>query len=126
MDGWTLLPAIGKATALLPAGLSQAEYARRSDAAGRTGTIQQSGEGGDDTPFNTSETEANNALRNANYLPLGTADGKRTVVNVSGTLVSNTATQVSDEDFFAFDLRAGISLMRGSPGPESSTPWTWL
>ncbi len=105
-------PEIGKATAFLPVGLSSAEYARRSDLAGKSnyssgGGSRSTGEGADNNPFNTIEAESNNTRSSANFLPLGTDTNNRTVVNVSGTLVVSTLTQVSDVDYYSFDLRGG-------------------
>lgn len=112
-------PSIGKFTAVLPAG-TRAEYVRLSDQqfAGRTGSGESAPEG-DGGFFNAVESEPNNTVSQADYLPLGTASGKYSTVTVSGTLPPNTLSLLSnDSDYYSFDLRAGDILdavIDGSP-----------
>lgn len=104
-------PPIGKFTAVLPAG-TRAEYVRLSDQqfANRTGSGESVPEG-DGGFFNAVETEPNNGVNSANYLPLGTASGKYSTVTVAGSLPPNTLGLLSnDADYYSFDLRAGDIL----------------
>ena len=111
-DDGLFYPKIGKATAFLGSNITQEEYNRRSDITyARSFGSGQGGStgGGEDLgPFNTSEIEPNNRRSDANPLPLGTAQGKYEVVNVSGTFPPDIGSPfTSDEDYFRVELRAG-------------------
>ncbi len=104
-------PPIGKYTADLPSYLSPAEYARRSDA--QYGNHSNGGSGGgsaggeNTTPFVTTESEPNNDVNRANFIPLGTGPSNNSTVTIGGTLNTNLAQNRFDVDYYAADLRAG-------------------
>lgn len=108
-DGF-FYPPIGKVTAYLPPDLSYAEYAARSDAQYGGGRPGLSGEGS--LGFsNSNESEPNNTINDADFLPLGTGDNDFERIAVSGNLAQPSVSGgLTDEDYFAFDLRAGDIL----------------
>ena len=108
-------PGIGQYTAFLPTNLSNQEFAARSAASGNTlldniTASRMTGEGAG-TFATVTEQEPNNRLQDAQFLQLGTAPGKVEGINVLGTLPRNQFPGgLQDEDYFAFDLRAGDVL----------------
>ena len=106
-------PPIGKVTAYLPPSLTSQQYAAISDQQyGTSGGRNLSGEGsGGATGFVTvNEVEPNNIRGRAQVLPLGTGSGQNQRVTVVGNLPVPVAGVNGDEDYFAFDLRAGDIL----------------
>ncbi|MGN6545779.1 MAG: Ig-like domain-containing protein, partial [Aureliella sp.] len=99
-------------TAWLPKTISYQEFANRAAATSGegngTGAISAEGAG---TTSAVTEVEPNNRLQDAQFLNLGTAPGKDSAINVIGALPVNPAPfGRQDEDYFAFDLRAGDVL----------------
>jgi large repetitive protein len=102
-------------TAWLPKNLSYETFAARSAATYNWGTNSNStgvmsGEGSG-TTTNVLEVEPNNRLSEAQFLNLGTRPTNFSGVNISGSLmIGSPARPIYDEDFYAFDLRAGDIL----------------
>ncbi|MFO1065190.1 MAG: Ig-like domain-containing protein [Pirellulales bacterium] len=105
-------PQIGLATAWLPRQLSYQTYAARSAAAagGSSGGNTLSGEGAG-TIQSVSETEPNNRSQDAQFLNLGNLPSNVSGVNFLGSLPAPVLGRpVYDEDWVAFDLKAGDVL----------------
>ncbi|RMF39161.1 MAG: hypothetical protein D6753_14465 [Planctomycetota bacterium] len=100
-------PPIGKSTAFLPPSLSYQQYAAISEMqyGGASGNSGSAGEG--TLGFNTvSESEPNDVLSKANFMNLGTGPNQNDGLAIVGTLTTSPS-GVGDEDYFAFDLKAG-------------------
>ncbi|GIW99775.1 MAG: adhesin [Pirellulaceae bacterium] len=100
-------PPIGTKTAYLPPSVSLQQYASISQAqyGGAGFGSQMVGEG--TLGFTTvSEAEPNNVLSSAHAINLGTGPNQNNGVAIVGTLATSFA-GVGDEDYFAFDLKAG-------------------
>lgn len=101
-------PPIGKYTAYLPPSLSAQTYAERSNATNGSGSSPVSGSGETNTNFaNLAEQEPNNTFATAQVLPLGNLTTLNSHVRVSGTMPIPTIGVFGDEDYYAFDLKAG-------------------
>lgn len=105
-------PANAVTTAWLPSSISYEEFAARAagtdNHTGATSGIGLSSPEGANTTTTVSESEPNNRLQDAQFLNLGTASGKDRAINVVGSLPRNPFPgSAQDEDFYAFDLRAG-------------------
>ena len=106
-------PPIGKYTAYLPPSITSQQYAAISDQQfGSANGRNLAGEGsGGSTGFVTvSEVEPNNIRGQAQVLPLGTTSGQNQRVTVVANLPVPRPGVNGDEDYFAFDLRAGDIL----------------
>jgi len=106
-DGF-FYPPIGLHTAWLPPSLSYQEYAARSAAQASGGSTRGGlGAGEGSQGFLTAaESEPNNTTATANFLPLGTRSSEYERIAVGGILTAPIG-GVGDEDYFAFNLRAG-------------------
>ncbi|MFM2094827.1 MAG: hypothetical protein RIS70_1951, partial [Planctomycetota bacterium] len=75
---------------------------------GTGGGGSSSGEGIANSTFIVPETESNNTFRSANSIPLGTASGQQSAIDVTGKLTAG------DLDYFKFTLRGGDIITVGS------------
>lgn len=120
-------PPIGIYTGDFPTRAMHAEYIRLSNLQyGRTNVGGGSGAEGSGDFFTTNEVESNNSARTANFLPLGTAAGKSSVVTVGASLPRPLPRAASDIDYFSFELRAGDILdvaLDGTPGTVTGGIW---